>query len=338
VAKGRERGVAVIEVHREGRNYVELLKLARDAQVNLVVIGATGLGHVEGYMGSNARRVLADAPCDVLIAREEMDGGPIMVGVDGSEDAGTALRKAVQYARIFGGDLVLAAAYDPAFHTKIFRVMGRSLTAERQQEVGLSKQEDLHDQIIDDGLGKLYQTFLDDAGERCRAMGMDCRARLVQAKAFRGLLDVLGEEGASLSVVGRFGHNRTEISRLGSNSEALAALSRGNVLVTTMPGQTGPHYATAGTAAEQTASPAAASSPATGDAMRWQPDAEKALERVTSFARPMARGAVEKHVRESGRSEVTVEDFREVASRFGMGPGAGEGAGEGAGQGGGPHG
>jgi nucleotide-binding universal stress UspA family protein len=237
------------------------------------------------------------------------------------------MRKGVQFSRVFGGSVLLAAAYDPAFHTKIFRVMSRSLTAERQEEVGLNKQEDLHDQIIDDGLGKLYQTFLDEAEEQCRVITGDCRVRLVQDKAFKGLLDILREEAASLTVVGRFGHNRTDFSRIGSNSEAIAALSPGNVLITALAdGSVDRPAGSSGAAAGSHPASGSVSQTDSGQSssMTWSPDAEKALARVPSFARPMARGAVEKRVRAAGRNEVSLRDFRNVAAQFGMMPGGGQ--------------
>jgi nucleotide-binding universal stress UspA family protein len=39
----RDRGISVSQVHREGRNYVEILKLAQEEEVDLVVLGLSGL-------------------------------------------------------------------------------------------------------------------------------------------------------------------------------------------------------------------------------------------------------------------------------------------------------
>jgi hypothetical protein len=238
------------------------------------------------------------------------------------------------WTRFLDGRLHLAAAYDPAFHTRVFRTMGRSLSAERQAEVGLNKQEKLHDQIIDDGLGELYRVFLDQALERCRQAGSEPAAELLQGKAFQALVANSQTCGAGLVVVGRFGHHRTGLVPVGSNAAAVAELAEASVLVTA--GEPGPARENSGPAVETQAG--AAGAPQTGagtgaataaKSLAWEPDALRALERVPSFARPMARAAVEEALRREGAEKVTVESFREIAARFGMGrpdPGATGGA------------
>jgi nucleotide-binding universal stress UspA family protein len=305
LSRVRERGVPVSEVHREGRNYVRLLELAAEQKVQLLVMGATGLGRVgEETIGSTALRVLRKSSCDVLLVRAGASGGPVVVGIDGSPHALGALRRGVFWSRSLRVPLALAAAYDPAFHTHVFRTMAGALSQERQQEVGIAKQQVLHDQIIDDGLGKLYRTFLQEAGRRAEAMGMQAESTLVQGKASHALLEHAASLSASLIVVGRYGHHRQDISELGSNSEAVACLAPCNVLVTAVADEVERHEATVGT-------------------MQWDADALTRFGRIPGFAQPMARQAIERYVREQGRSRVTLEDFQTVAAQFGMG-GSGE--------------
>ena len=79
------KGVVVEQVHREGRNYIELIKIAREYEVDLVVMGAYGLGITQdNFLGSTVIRVSRIAQCDTLITRKDFSQGYIMVGVDGS--------------------------------------------------------------------------------------------------------------------------------------------------------------------------------------------------------------------------------------------------------------
>ena len=71
---------------------MELLDIAREESVSLIVIGAYGLGKInDSLVGSTAARVVRFAPCDVLIVRSPMSpGGGIIVGIDGSNEAEAA--------------------------------------------------------------------------------------------------------------------------------------------------------------------------------------------------------------------------------------------------------
>ena len=64
-------GVNVKRVVREGAPFVEIVQLARDDKVDLIIMpthGRTGLSHV--FLGSTAERVVRKAPCAVLVVRD----------------------------------------------------------------------------------------------------------------------------------------------------------------------------------------------------------------------------------------------------------------------------
>jgi nucleotide-binding universal stress UspA family protein len=55
---------------REGQPYREVLSYADEQNVDLICMGASGTGFgMRALFGSNADRVLRQAPCPVLIAR-----------------------------------------------------------------------------------------------------------------------------------------------------------------------------------------------------------------------------------------------------------------------------
>jgi nucleotide-binding universal stress UspA family protein len=299
VARVKEQGVPVHAVQREGRNYLHLIELIQQHNIQLTVLGAHGLGHIPSAdLGSTALRVLRHAPVDVLIARRPLAGERILVGIDGSREALDALRRASVWARVMERDLELVAAYDPFFHDQVFKTMAASFSPDRQEEVGLAIQEELHEQIIDDGLGRLYQTFLDQAAEQGSGNGLAVKSRLVKGKAFRVLADEALPPEVDLVVVGCFGQHRGELVDLGSTCEALVRQCPANVLVT------------------RSISLPPADSEQDRTPLVWDADAQEQLNRVPPFARPMARSSVEGLARARGASRVTLRDFRDLAGRM----------------------
>ncbi|OHB74227.1 MAG: hypothetical protein A2Z25_11940 [Planctomycetes bacterium RBG_16_55_9] len=332
VASSRSAGINTESVAVEGRSYVGILHLAQARHADLIVLGVDGLGAVgNGILGGTTSRVLSAAGCDVLVMRRELDTGPVLVGVDGSQEALKAAERAATVARAMNRPLHIVAAYDPVFHTHVFDVMARSLSPQRQDEVGLASQEKLHDDIINDGLGKLYTQFLREAEQRVAGIlsteftlsgveglgtglpamegGTPSTLSLLTGKAYCALNSAAEDSGAGLIVVSRHGHHRQPCSRLGSNAENLIRTAPANVLlvggVEDVPSQ--PKYMV-------TSSRIDAGAPA----LVWDSEAEARLKRVPFFVRRMAKRTVENAVRELGKNRVCTRDFEAVAARFGM--------------------
>jgi nucleotide-binding universal stress UspA family protein len=295
----RRRGVAVEQVLREGRNYLKLLEIADNQRADLVILGTLGIGKVgDDALGSTASRVLRLARCDVLLSRPGSFEPKVAVGVDGSRDALEALKRAVSVSRALARKIGVVTVFDPQFHLQVFKTMAESLTPEKREAVGLSKQESLHQDIIDDGLRGLYETFLEEASLLCRKLGTEVSVELLRGKPARALAEYAAAQRVSLVVVGRFGHHREEAALLGANSEALAARAPCSVLVCCFP---------AGFA--QGSDRAAAS-------LLWTEAALAKLNRVPFFVRPMVRKQAEKQARSLGRTRVELDDLRGAAERM----------------------
>jgi len=315
VASSRHAGITVGSATAEGRSYVGILDLAVRNKADLIALGAEGLGAVGNNMlGGTTTRVLMSAPCDVLIARRRPGHGPILVGVDGSKEALQAVAVAAELGQTLGRPVTLAAVYDPEFHTHVFATMARSLSEERQEQVGLANQERLHDDIINDGLGKLYAEFLREAEQRFGGNGTVVRTALVTGKAYCGLASQARQLDADLVVVGRHGHHREVCSRLGSNAEGLIRSTSANVLLVGGVANGAGKIQTA-----DTAEAASQQSAIVHRQLSWAAEAQARLQRVPFFVRSMAKRAVENAVRERGSDRVLAEDFDIVAARFGMG-------------------
>lgn len=322
VASCRDAGVATEAVAVEGRSYVGILQLARARCADLIVLGVDGLGAVgNGMLGGTTSRVLSASACDVLVVRRMPGAGPVLAGVDGSQEALKAAECAAAVALAMDKPLHLVAAYDPVFHSHVFGVMARSLSPQRQDQVGLAGQEKLHDDIINDGLRKLYEQFLLEAQQHVCSDAVrrsfdaltgtpQTRPFLTTGKPYRALDSAARDCSADLIVVGRHGHHRQSCSRLGSNAEALIRTASANVLlvggVEDVPSQ--PQHMEALSQID-----------AGAPALAWDADAEARLQRVPFFVRRMAKRTVENAVRELGKTRVCGGDFEAVAARFGMG-------------------
>ncbi len=307
----RDWGITVEPVAVEGRSYVGILNLAKKHRCDLIAIGADGLGAVgNGMLGGTTTRILQSAPCDVLVTRCAPGSGPVLVGVDGSDEALKAVAKAVQLAGAMKKAVHLTAAYDPDFHTSVFNAMVQNLSPENQEKVGLGDQKKLHDDIIDKGLEKLYADFLCEAKNRFNTNGTAIKTFLVTGKAYCALDSQARRSCADLIVISRHGHHRQQPSRLGSNAEGLLRTTSANVLLLGGVGDRPDEPKLINTTAE--------SIPSTTP-LSWDSDAQTRLKRVPFFVRNIAKRAVEKAVRQSGKDSVTADDFNSIAAKFGMG-------------------
>lgn len=307
-----DHGVKTESVSVEGRSYVGILQLAATLKCDLIAIGADGLGATgNGLLGGTTTRILNGAPCDVLIARTSIGSGSILTGVDGSDTALQAVYIAVELGRVMQRPVHMAAVYDPDFHTHVFGVMAQSLSSETQEQIGLDGQEELHDEIINDGLGKLYMEFLNQARQHISQNNIKVTQSLLTGKPYCGLNKAAKEQQAALIVIGRHGHHREPYSCIGSNAEALIRTASANVLLVGAAEQNPPE-AMAAITVEQCGVP--------GDSPAWDSEAQECLKRVPSFVRTMAKQMVEKAVKKAGKKQVQTEDFDAVAAQFGMMP------------------
>lgn len=289
-ARAADYGVAPARKSLEGKNYRALVDDAAASDYDLIAIGALGLGAVkDSVIGSVCERVVRGVDRDVLVARDparSFDGGPIMVAVDGSPCSFAGVRIGVELARALGAPLEIVSAFDPYFHYVAFNSIAGVLSDEAGRVFRFKEQEQLHEDIIDSGLAKIYRAHLAVADKLAREHGATAGTELVAGKPFRAILDRVRARRASLLIVGRRGVHADDGLDLGSTAENLVRLAPCHVLVTARSFQP----AVEDIAAETTA---------------WTDEAEQRVERVPSFARGMARGAILRYAHERGHTVIT---------------------------------
>ena len=217
----------------EGKNWLEILRQARAGGYGLVIMGILGLGAVNGsQIGGVCERVARKAPTDVLAVKNGAGlSGRIIVAIDGSDAALAAFRKALRLASAFGAEIEAVAVYDPHFHRKAFEALVTVLSEEDRKIFKFEQQQRLHDEIIDDGLGKVYQEALDWAVEEGLKSGVSIKATLLAGKAVHELQKYLEKDPPCLLVAGRFGAHRAEESDIGNTAENLLRAAPCNVLL-----------------------------------------------------------------------------------------------------------
>lgn len=149
--KAKAEGAEVTGTYpREGRAAEEITGLAEELGADLLVVGRRGLGPIKRLvMGSVSERVVDLAPCPTLIVRGGEGAWPpsrLIVGDDGSEEAGRAGRVAAGIGRLLGLHALLIRVYPsvPVFkarrvvHVRFSRgVLKRGGAALRRRAAGL---------------------------------------------------------------------------------------------------------------------------------------------------------------------------------------------------------
>ncbi len=293
----------------EGSNYLKLLNLIADYKPDLIVMGAWGHGRVEeSQLGGLTERILLHAEnSDLMIIRQPwvLKEHPIVVGVDGSQDSFAAVHTAVNLAKLDGGEVHGIAVYDPFFHLGVFRTISGSLPEKDKQRFDFPAQEKLHDEIIDQGLEKIYASGVHQAALYARSLGMDMHTKVLAGKVYPQINHYAALTNASFVVVGRWGLHRQEGSLIGSNSHNLARLINRNLLIT----RSNDHPIIL---PEENKSVDPQDIP-------WTAEAEERLKRIPPFARRMAQRVINERAREQGIAEITADFVQQMAKRMGRG-------------------
>jgi nucleotide-binding universal stress UspA family protein len=255
---------------------------------DLMVIGAHGLGRqAYSQLGGVVSRALRGIEKDTLVIRDDrpLEGGRIMVCVDGSSYSYMGMRRALELAQAFRAKLFVCSAFDVEYHHVVFHNIKDVLSVQASKVFKFEEQEELHNNIIDKGLLRLCKANL----KRAQVMAseypeVEIQTQVLIGKPFDALLKWAEELDPSLIVVARHGSHRIEGTDLGSQADNLVRLAKANVLLvgtTDVRPEEIPWIEEDGEAG-----------------LEWAPEAEVRILRVPPFALGIARKAVEEFVLE----------------------------------------
>lgn len=285
----------------EGKNYRELLSETNSGRHDLLVIGAQGLGALaDRQLGTVCERVVRRAAIDTLVIKapsRRLAEGPIVVALDGSDAAYGGLLTALALAQAWGVRLQAVAAYDPHFHYVAFNRISRVLSEEASRSFRFKDQERLHEEVIDAGLARIYESHLGVARAIAGEYGVAIETLLLAGKPHAAIEKHLRNAQPSLLVIGKLGIHADADLDIGGNAERLLRGADCAVLLSRRSHQ------------PRTETVAAAST-------RWTAEAQQRMERVPEFARRMARLAILQYAQEQGHTVITEKIVDEATARL----------------------
>ncbi|HMU56051.1 MAG TPA: universal stress protein, partial [Nitrospira sp.] len=233
--KCNEANLPVERRSLEGRNWKVLAEDINTNAYDLVIMGALGVGAVkDSVIGSNTERVIRRVRnSDMLIIKniQPFAGGKIVVAVDGSPYSFGGLMTGLSLGKAFNMPVEVISAFDPYFHYAAFHSISGVLNEEAGKVFRFKEQEKLHEEIIDSGLAKIYQSHLDISREIAQAEQTDVKTTLLDGKAFEKIIQYVRKDIPALLIVGRIGVHSDEDMDVGSNTENLLRSAPCNVLV-----------------------------------------------------------------------------------------------------------
>ncbi|MEW6542954.1 MAG: universal stress protein [Nitrospirota bacterium] len=274
----------------EGRNWKVLAEDINANAYDLVIMGALGVGAVkDSVIGSNTERVVRRVrTSDMLIVKNTspVPTGKIVVAVDGSAYSFGGLMTGLSLGKALNMPVEAISAFDPYFHYAAFHSIAGVLNEEAGKVFRFKEQEKLHEEIIDSGLAKIYQSHLDISREVAQAEQTDIKTTLLDGKAFEKVIQYVRKEQPWLLIVGRIGVHSDEDMDIGSNTENLLRAAPCNILISnrkyTPPIDTQAEYTIA-----------------------WTEEALARMERIPVFARGVAKTAIHRYAIEKGHTIIS---------------------------------
>ncbi len=274
----------------EGRNWKVLAEDINTNAYDLTIMGSLGVGAVkDSVIGSNTERVLRRVRnSDMFIVKDlkPMNGGKIVVAVDGSPYSFGGLKTGLALGKALNKPVEAISAFDPYFHYAAFHSISGVLNEEAGKVFRFKEQEKLHEEVIDSGLAKIYQSHLDISREVAQEEGSDIRTTLLDGKAFEKVIQYVRKEQPWLLIVGRIGVHSDDDMDIGSNTENLLRAASCNILISNKK-----FVPPIDTQAEYT--------------IAWTEEALLRMEKVPVFARGVAKTAIHRYAIEKGHTIIS---------------------------------
>ncbi len=276
----------------EGKHFIKLVEDIHQSDYDLVIMGALGMGAVkDSLIGGVCERVVRRTRTDTLIVRNlepvEEQTGNILVGIDGSPESFAGLKTAIKLGQALNKQVEAVGVYDPYLHYIVFNSVVNVLTERAARTFRFKEQEQLHEEVIDTGLAKIYQSHLEVA----RAIAKEehdytLKITLLDGKAYEKILQYIRKTDTWLLVLGRIGVHSEQDMDIGSNTENLLRLVPCNVLLSSER-----YFPQIDIKAEET--------------LVWTQEALDRMEKAPPLVRGIAKTAVHRFAIERGHSVIT---------------------------------
>ncbi|MEW6675998.1 MAG: universal stress protein [Nitrospirota bacterium] len=202
--------VLIKTVCEEGEPYERIVDLADAENCDLIVLGRRGMHYLErALIGSVTARVIGHSRRDVLVVPLNATVGwkKIFLPVDGSIYSMAAANSAINFAKAYGGELMILAVVDV---TEEF--MARAPAAL-------------------DALVRSAKDVIEDIKKKAEASDVKAVTLVREGEAFRVITEIAREQKVDITIMGS--HGRTGLKRLlmGSVTEGVIGHATCPVLV-----------------------------------------------------------------------------------------------------------
>ncbi len=187
----QEAKIMMRTVCEEGDTYERIVDLSDAENFDLIVMGRRGRDKLErALVGSVTARVIGYSHRDVLVVPQDTAVGwnRIVLATDGSRFSETATERAIDFAKSYGGELLIVSVVD--------------VPAEFYGEA-----PEAWDRLVEQA-----KIFTDKAKEQAERSGVKARALVKETETWQALVDVATAEKAGTIVMGS--HGRTGLKRL----------------------------------------------------------------------------------------------------------------------------
>ena len=276
----------------EGKHFIKLVEDIQEGDYDLVIMGALGMGAVkDSLIGGVCERVVRRINTDTLIVRDlesiEESKGNILVGIDGSPESFSGLKTAIQLGHKFNKQVEAVGVYDPYLHYIVFNSVVNVLTERAARTFRFKEQEQLHEEVIDTGLAKIYQSHLEVARSIAKEEhDYALKITLLDGKSYEKILQYARKTNPWLLVLGRIGVHSEQDMDIGSTAENLLRLAPCNVLLSSQR-----YFPQIDVKAEET--------------LVWTQEALDRMEKAPPLVRGIAKTAVHRFAIERGHSVIT---------------------------------
>lgn len=193
--EGVECDTALLEGDAPDKSIVEL---AAQKRADMIIIGRRGRkGLAKALMGEVASKVIAHAPCKVLVVPRaaQISYKNILVATDGSIHANAALTEAIAIAKRSGSRLIALSA------------------------------------IRDESERKEAESYSGKAAETAKNEGVEAEAVTPMGRSFNAIIETAGGRGVDLIVMGTYGKTGFKKFLMGSSTEKVIGTAGCAVLV-----------------------------------------------------------------------------------------------------------
>ena len=276
----------------EGKHFIKLVEDIQEGDYDLVIMGALGMGAVkDSLIGGVCERVVRRINTDTLVVRDlesiEESEGNILVGIDGSPESFSGLKTAIQLGHKFNKQVEAVGVYDPYLHYIVFNSVVNVLTERAARTFRFKEQEQLHEEVIDTGLAKIYQSHLEVARSIAKEEhDYALKITLLDGKSYEKILQYARKTNPWLLVLGRIGVHSEQDMDIGSTAENLLRLAPCNVLLSSQR-----YFPQIDVKAEET--------------LVWTQEAMDRMEKAPPLVRGIAKTAVHRFAIERGHSVIT---------------------------------